>query len=272
MKKKIIILTMIFIFLIIFLWCQNNYLVISNYTYYSEKVPDEFDGFKIVQISDLHNKEFGNNNKRLIEKIKKLAPDIIVYTGDMVDSKKSDLEVLFDFARQSVEICPVYFVQGNHEVWLDKDDNEKLLKVLDEIGVECLENQYISINKSNSSIGVIGLNDLNLNDGTLEKLIINRPEESLKIVLAHEPQYFEEYCKNSVDIVFCGHAHGGQFRLPFIGGLIAPDQEFPPEYTYGEYENQQTKMYVSRALGNSVIPIRLFNLPEIVCVELKTVD
>ncbi|MGN0595174.1 MAG: metallophosphoesterase [Hominimerdicola sp.] len=270
LKKKHIITIIVLLFLVVFFWIQNNYLTITYYSYESSKLSEDFDGFRIVQISDLHNKSFGKDSKRLIEKISGLNPDIIVITGDIVDSNHTNIETAVTFAQKATEICPTYYITGNHENWLSDEDKNNVLESLDNVGVTCLENEAVEISKGESSFSLIGLNDESLGDIVLNNIVESLDEKQLQILLAHEPDYFADYCESGVDLVLSGHAHGGQFRLPFLGGLYAPDQGFLPEYTEGEHTDGNTTMIISRGLGNSVIPVRLFNLPEIVCVDLHT--
>lgn len=267
-KKKIVIYIVLAIAVSTFCIWQNNALTISDYQYASDKVSDAFDGYRIVQVSDLHNKQFGKGQKRLLDKIKSCQPDMIVVTGDVVHSKHID--VALQFMHGAVEIAPVYFVTGNHENWLDLSQQKELMKGLDACGVIRLDNEKCVIEKDGESLSLIGLKDENLTGSTLQELAEANSSE-LAILLAHEPQNFALYQNASVDLIFSGHAHGGQVRLPFVGGLVAPDQGFFPYYDAGVYEENGTTMVVSRGLGNSVIPLRVFNHPEIVCVELKKV-
>lgn len=145
-----------------------------------------------------------------------------------------------------------------------------LIDKLNHLGVKCLENEVVTIEKADSHLSIIGLNDENLADATLNHMVSDLEKDNVTIVLAHEPQCFAQYCEAGVDLVFSGHAHGGQFRLPFVGGIVAPDQGFLPEYTEGQHRAENTTMIISRGLGNSVIPLRLFNLPEIVCLDLQS--
>lgn len=267
--KKIIISLLVAVFFVSFFWVQNNWLTVTYYSFENEKVPQELEGCRLVQISDLHNKEFGKNNQRLMNKITQLEPDMILLTGDLIDSNHTDIEAALTFAKQAVKISPTYYVTGNHENWLSPQDKTKLLNNLKNLGVICLENQVAEVEINHSALSVIGLNDENLSDNTLTYLVSDLEKDSPIIVLAHEPQYFEHYCDSNGDLVLSGHAHGGQFRLPFLGGVVAPDQGILPEYTQGEHTQGNTTMIISRGLGNSIIPLRLFNLPEIVCIDLK---
>ncbi len=268
-RKKYIksaIVLLIVITLLLFCNFQNKHLETTHYTYEAEQLGVDLDGYRIVQISDLHNAKFGKNNQKLVDRIRECAPDMIVLTGDLVDSNHTNVDRAVQFVDEIVKICPVYYVTGNHEYWLDTYEYEKLMDGLASAGVVILDNQVVEISRGDAKFRLVGLDDKSLADGTLEALLSD--EKELTVVLAHEPQYLARYAGTGVDFVLSGHAHGGQFRLPFVGGIVAPDQGFLPEYTAGEYYMNGTEMIVSRGLGNSVIPVRLFNYPEIVCVEL----
>lgn len=266
--KKIIILMLIIIILIPFFLFQNKHLVITTYTYESEKLGADLDGYRIVQISDLHNAEFGKENKKLLETIRSCSPDIIVITGDLVDSNHTNVERAVAFVKEAVKIAPVYYVTGNHEYWLEPSENEQMMQGILAAGACDLDDEAVCIEKGDSSFMLAGLDDQHLSDETLKNLLQEQKNE-LSIVLAHEPQYLQNYANAGADLVLTGHAHGGQIRLPFVGGIVAPDQGFLPEYTSGKYNRADTEMIVSRGLGNSIIPVRLFNYPEVVCVELR---
>lgn len=268
-RKKYIksaIVLLIVITLLLFCNFQNKHLETTHYTYEAEQLGVDLDGYRIVQISDLHNVKFGKNNQKLVDRIRECAPDMIVLTGDLVDSNHTNVDCAVQFVNEIVKICPVYYVTGNHEYWLDTSEYENLMDGVASAGVIILDNQVVEISRWDAKFRLVGLDDKSLADGTLEALLSD--EKELTVVLAHEPQYFARYAGTGVDLVLSGHAHGGQFRLPFVGGIVAPDQGFLPEYTAGEYYMNGTEMIVSRGLGNSVIPVRLFNYPEIVCVEL----
>lgn len=266
-KKKIIILSVVIVLLTIFSIFQNKYLTVDEYTFTSAKVSKSADDFRIVQVSDLHNAKFGKNNSRLISKIKDQSPDIIVITGDIVDSNHTNIDTATDFCKEAAKIAPCYYITGNHEMWLDKSETDTLYSGMNSAGVTILDSTTITLE---NGIYLTGLGDDHLYDGTLAKLSDSVPDDALHIVLAHEPQYLEEeYTLSSPDLIITGHAHGGQVRLPFIGGIVAPDQGFFPKYTAGEYKSVDTTMYVSRGLGNSVIPLRIFNTPEINLLKIK---
>ncbi len=289
-RKKYIksaIVLLIVIALLLFCSYQNRHLETTYYTYKAEQLGADLEGYRIVQISDLHNVKFGKNNQKLVDRIRECEPDMIVLTGDLVDSNHTNVDRAVQFVDEIVKICPVYYVTGNHEYWLEKSEYDELMDGLVSAGVVILDNQVVEISRGDAKFRLVGLDDRSLADGTLEALLSDESirnnqaeqkeetadnedsgEKELTVVLAHEPQYLARYAGTGVDLVLSGHAHGGQFRLPFVGGIVAPDQGFLPEYTAGEYYMNGTEMIVSRGLGNSVIPVRLFNYPEIVCVDL----
>ena len=266
------------IVIVIILFCnfQNKHLETTHYTYAAEQLGADLEGYRIVQISDLHNAKFGKNNRKLVDRIRECEPDMIVLTGDLVDSNHTNIDRAVQFVDEIVKICPVYYVTGNHEYWLEKSEYDELMDGLIGAGVVILDDQVVEISRGDAKFRLVGLDDKSLADGTLGTLLNNThnvvhedsDEREFTVVLAHEPQYLARYASSGVDLVLSGHANGGQFRLPFVGGIVAPDQGFLPKYTAGEYYMNGTEMIVSRGLGNSVIPVRLFNFPEIVCVEL----
>ena len=267
-RKKLIVFAVIAIILGILLVWGNNALQITNYNYSSELIPENFDNFKIVQISDLHNKRFGKNAERLTRKIKKCKPDIIVITGDLIDSNHTNIDNALDAAEAFTEIAPTYFITGNHEKWLDDDDFDTLIKGIENLGITILDDSSVEIKKDDSSFTLCGLDDESLTDDTLNTLL-KESSSDFKLLLAHEPQFFDDYSASDADLVLSGHAHGGQIRIPFTHiGIIAPDQYFLPEYSEGKFSKNDTTMIISRGLGNSIIPFRIFNRPEIVCISL----
>lgn len=267
-KKLIIVFIAIAILILFFLW-QNHTIIVTEYQYKTKKISNRFDGFKIAQISDLHNKEFGKKQKYLLKKIREAAPDIIVLTGDQVDSRRTNIDITLHFVKEALPIAPVYYVSGNHELRLNPEDWNELMTGLIQLGAIPMDNRAIEIIKDGElGFHLLGLSDHRLTDDTLQNISRGIPEDILKIVLAHEPHYIMNYRLGKADLVLSGHAHGGQFRIPGIGGLVAPGQGLFPKYTSGPYQEGNTTMIVSRGLGNSIIPIRIFNRPQIVIVKL----
>ncbi len=232
-QKRWLLWATILIVVLVFCFVQNNYLTVTCYTYENALIPECFEGYRIVQISDLHNAVFGVENKRLVGKVKELTPDMIVLTGDLVDSNHTNLEVGVAFAKQCVEIAPTYYVTGNHENWLKSSDKEFLLTELKKVGVHCLEDEFVEIIKEDKALTLVGLKDESLTGQTLCRILEKTKEGQLQILLAHEPQYLDDYAESGVELVFSGHAHGGQVRVPFLGGLVAPGQGVFPKYTEG---------------------------------------
>lgn len=273
--QKIILLILIICFAVIFIYLQNNNIVISNIYFKNTKIPNEFNGFKIMHISDLHNKEFGKNQKNIIKLINQVSPDIIVITGDIIDKRRTDLEdigISLSLIEEAIKIAPIYFTPGNHEATSNTYDTLK--KELINLGVIVLEESFIQINKDNSYFDLIGLQDpLFYNNKEMFKTeletLANKNADSFKILLSHRPEFIEAYAKANIDLIFSGHAHGGQIRLPFIGGIIAPGQGLFPKYTEGIYYKENSVLVVSRGLGNSRFPFRILNRPEIIVLTLE---
>ncbi|WP_144611396.1 metallophosphoesterase [Bacillus cereus] len=275
--NRIILFIVIIVGFSIFLYVQNNLISITEVNIKSSKMPSTFKGFKILQISDLHNKKFGNNQETLIQKVKGENPNIIVFTGDLIDSKSYDAEVSMELIRELVKEYPIYFVTGNHEKWSGKyNDLEKELK---KHHVTVLRNEHVTIQKEEQKINLLGIDDPefvtgNRDEGNVVKDEISKAKFEMKpdtynVLLSHRPEFLTEYANEQIDLVLSGHAHGGQVRLPFIGGLVAPNQGILPTYTAGLYEKQNTSMVVSRGLGNSIIQQRILNRPELVVVQLN---
>jgi len=276
---KIIITVIIILVIAIFLYSQNNHIKLTYIDVDLDRLPEEFHGYTVVHISDLHNKSFGENQVRLIDKIERVNPDLIVSTGDLIDSRRQGMKNSIEFISRAVDIAPVYYVTGNHEWRSGLFDS--LREVLIEKGVNVLQNAHDIIERGEDKIYIIGIDDpvsdhrreLYREDGTMSERIQQSmdgiPEESFKILLSHRPEKLPIYSESGIDLSFTGHAHGGQVRLPFIGGLIAPNQGLFPKYTAGEYEYNGSIMVVSRGLGNSIVPQRLFNRPETVVVTFK---
>lgn len=278
-KKRIIILVAFLLMIASIVWTIWGNMTIAT-TYYdvtSNRLPSQFEGYKIVQISDFHNTEFGSNNSKLVERIKRENPNIIVITGDLVDSSHTNIPIAVDFVKQIVEISPIYYVSGNHEIRLGEGYADLENRLL-EVGVNVLHNEVINIEKEGAIIQLIGVDDVDLYDMdyTPHDIIMKNKLSEIecssdyKILLSHRPELFQAYVSSEIDMVFAGHAHGGQVRLPFIGGLVAPNQGFFPQYDGGCYVENNTTMVVSRGLGNSIIPIRVNNRPELVVVNLHS--
>lgn len=279
-KRRYMLLVLLLVFLLLVVWIVwgNVTVKTSVYEIGDSNIPKGLEGYRIAQISDLHNAEFGQNNEKLLTILRRESPDTIVFTGDFVDSSHTDLEVAISFAEQAAKIAPCYYVTGNHEAWL-QEQYAVLEQRCKDCHVEVLHNETKTITVHDDSIQLIGIDDpdfVSSDSGILdiEKSIISteiqkaNSQKGYQILLSHRPEVFDVYAEHHINLALCGHAHGGQFRLPWIGGLIAPNQGWFPKYDSGIYQQDDTYMVVSRGIGNSIIPIRWNNRPEVVMVVL----
>ncbi len=258
------VLTLLWMAICAFCLYQNYHLVVTRFEYTNEKVTSENDGFKIVQVSDLHCQLFGINQKTLLEKIEAEDPDIIVVTGDAVDFTHPIYPFTEQFFEGALKIAPVYYIDGNHETNINTKRFSKYLKKLHNMGVQFIDNLKVDLD----GIELAGAEERSL--GSVDRLGLFEDDQKLHILLAHEPRYVDTYERAGADVVLSGHIHGGQIIIPGKGGFISPDIEFFPKYYAGEYNVGDTTMFVSRGLGNSILPVRINNYPEIVVVTLHS--
>ena len=279
-KKKFIFLAVaviVLVALVIWIAWGNTALELNTYTISSSKLPQSFDGYRIAHVSDLHNAEMGKDNETLLTMLRDADPDMIAITGDLIDSRNTDIEVALQFVREAVKIAPCYYVTGNHEARVN--EYGELKAGMEDAGVTVLEDVRTEISMEGATITLIGVNDPSYQTDYLfgdSETVMNTKLEDLHaendgftIVLSHRPELFDTYVDQNVDLVLSGHAHGGQFRLPFIGGLVAPNQGLFPEYGAGIYTEGNTNMLVSRGVGNSILPFRINNRPEVILIELQ---
>lgn len=282
-KKRLIAFLLVIAFLIpVFYWVYytNVNFKVNEITIQNSRIPQGFNDFKIVQVSDFHNTPYEKYNNELIKAIKNEKPDIIVLTGDFIDGRFTNINFSIDFAESLLEIANVYYVTGNHE---KNNFNEylKLEEQLKNLGVTILKDEFVVLEKENDKVQLVGLNDPFF-WAESEFPSVDTPEAQYKlqnlkldkalytILLSHRPELFNEYCNEKIDLVFSGHAHGGQVYLPLLGGVIAPHQGLFPKYDKGVFEKDNTTMILSSGVGNSLCPIRINNMPEIISVTLKT--
>ena len=246
-------------------------LVTDGYTAASTRLPESFDGFRIVQLSDLHGAVFGKNNSRLIDAVAAAKPDIIAITGDMAD-ERTELSVIDSLLAALTELAPVYYVSGNHE-WAAGRIGE-LTGIFEKRGVTYLRNDYVLLTRGEESIVLAGVEDPNsfsdmITPDELMEGIRQREGEKYTVLLAHRNNWAELYPELEADLILCGHAHGGIVRLPFLGGVIGSGFRLFPEHVDGQYSVGRYELIISRGLGNSVPVPRFLNNPEIVAVTLK---
>ena len=260
-------------------------LVVTNYVVKNDKITKDF---KIIHLSDLHSREFRNDNKKIIDYIEKEKPDIIVMTGDMINAKNGDIAYLEKFINSLKEICKIYYVMGNREFRYNEDEFNKLVNMLEKNSIKVLNNNSDTIKIAGSEINIYGLN---YNNRNIEKYyefrrgsmynkkyeIINKLEDvftgvdknKYNILLTHSPNAFKKYASFGFDLIISGHIHGGVIRLPFAGGLLSPNATFFPKYDAGLFFEEGSVMCVSRGMGYGSLPFRILNNPEIVVINLK---
>jgi phosphoesterase len=281
-RNLMIVLTVVaslLIALVIWTVWGNTALELNTYTVSSGRLPEAFDGYRIAHISDLHNTEMGKDNDKLLNMLREAKPDIIAITGDLIDSRNTDIEIALQFVEEAVKIAPCYYVTGNHEARVSEYFDD-LKNGLTELGIIILEDERVDLDKNSETITLIGINDPSFKSdylfGDSETVVETHLQElmnesySFTLLLSHRPELFEIYVNNEVDLVLSGHAHGGQFRLPFVGGLVAPNQGLFPKYDAGLYTEENTNMIVSRGIGNSILPFRFNNRPEVILIELQS--
>jgi hypothetical protein len=252
----------------------NNALVIKRYDIVTGKPRRPGDSLTICHLSDLHNKGFPLKHSVIVSEIKKIDPDLIAVTGDSVTHEgfnhKNSVKLLKTLAAE----YPVFLISGNHEFGYRHYGS--FIREIREAGVQFLENKIVTLKKNGREIKVGGLQDLHFFDDdwdtyteTVRKLKAGDMHTPY-IFLAHNPAYFETFLETDADLILTGHTHGGQFRIPGIGGFFAPGQGFFPKYDAGVYQKNGSAMIISRGIGPSTFPVRILNRPEIIFIELKT--
>jgi len=274
LKKKTIVRISIALFLIviisIYLSVQNNWIKEENIDVLIEDLPGALEGLTIAHLSDLHFPKNASSIENIIEKVKKANPDLIVITGDIIDEHYAREDGLDEFLDGIKDIAPIYAVFGNHEIMSGYDTEVE--EVYEEFGIRVLRNEYAIFTYNGADVLIIGMNEgAEYNSDAF--FGIEDFKDVPSIMLAHHPELQYSYSSenNEVipDLVFSGHAHGGQVRLPFIGGLLSPNQGFLPSYDSGLYQlDNGCQMVVSRGLGNSIFPFRVNNRPHMPVIKL----
>ncbi len=273
-SKAFVLIVILILFIFYVKWGTEN-LVVRHRTLSFTQLPSAFSGFRLAHISDLHNAEFGKNNENLIEMVKQQRPDMIVITGDLIDSRHTDVKVAVDFLKSLVNEAPIYYVTGNHESRIPQAYNileEEMLNM----GVQVLRDDTATVRRGEAQIQIIGLDDVTFYEvgkTSFEERISQKLQQlksdDFSILLAHRPEYFKSYVRENIDLILSGHTHGGQVRLTLIGAIAAPNQGLFPQYDKGLYQVGEKAMVISGGLGNSVISVRFLNPPELLMVELQ---
>lgn len=252
-------------------------IVTTQYDLHYADLPQGFEGYRIVQLSDFHLTKLGKNNERLLAAVEKQKPDLIVLTGDFINESKektngAQSEKLRPFLEALLKIAPCYYVTGNNE-WASTE-MKFLPEMLAQIGVTYLKNQSVLLSRGGQQIVLAGVDDPNgpadmiKPDALCQKLSEEYPG-MFKILLAHRNDWPVKYPDLPVDLIICGHAHGGVVRLPGIGGLFGPGRTLLPKYDAGLFHSGSYDMVISRGVGNGKKPVpRFLNNPEVVTIVL----
>ncbi|MEG1541305.1 MAG: metallophosphoesterase [Oscillospiraceae bacterium] len=275
--RRLLIFAILAAILLLLFVDSGRRLVSSEYERFYENLPQSFDGYRIVQISDLHTAQFGRDNSRLLALVSKQKPDVIVLTGDLIEKRENRFsggqsEKLSTFLEKLSEIAPCFFVSGNHE-WASGEISE-LTELLQEKNIRYLHNEAILLQKGEDSLVLLGVEDPNgpadmMRPGELVDIINSAYPDNFKILLGHRNDWLVRYPKLAVDIIMCGHAHGGVVRLPGLGGVFGTELDFFPKYDGGLFNEGSYDMIISRGLGGRVPMPRLFNNPELVTLILR---
>ncbi len=264
-------------------YTESNGFTVTEYTYISEKL--KVAEFNIVFLSDLHDTDYGKENDVLVREIDKIHPDAIVFAGDMVTScmeMEYNYEPTLRFIARLAAKYPVYYGMGNHEERFRRESKKfpgkyaDLTMQLRKIGAPILENEKRFLQKA--GIVIYGL-DLEhayyrkvktkfIPDDYLNRIFGPVEADRVSILLAHNPEQFEQYAKWRPDLVLAGHVHGGIVNLPFLGGVISPQLKLFPKYDAGLFHSGNSTMILNRGIGTHTIPIRIFNKAEIVSIKI----
>ena len=256
-----------------FWYYENNVIQTERFDLYSPRLPEAFDGFRVVELADLHGKAFGENSEDLLEAVGKAEPDLIAICGDMAD-EKTHWQSMADLAADLVEIAPTVYVSGNHEWAMEAPWD--FFALLETTGVTVLHNTYYRLTLEGESIILAGVDDPNgpydqkTPQALVEEIHAACGGDPYIRLLAHRNDQLEQWASLGVDTVLAGHGHGGVIRLPFVGGLLGTDRELFPEYTAGLYEQGRTDMVISRGLGDAGIQFRVFNRPHLPVIVLRS--
>ena len=285
-KKRVRVFPVILLFfaiLIALLLIDSNFrIVTTEYELYFSNLPESFDGFRIVLLSDIHDTEFGKDNNRLISRVRDANPDIIALAGDLMDAADNgrSIEVQLEAVKTLVagltQIAPVYFVNGNHDIAFKNNESGNLLLLLETQGVRVINHKYVWL-ESGSSVIILGGVDLTSGSAGREKTraflddIRALENDAFTIIVEHRNNNLALYSEYGIDLVLSGHAHGGIIRFPFTDGLLGQQREWFPEHTDGVYTMGNTNMLVSRGLSTRAGVPRFLNNPHIAVAMLRSV-
>lgn len=294
-KKKLIAYICIFLVILIvgissFVYIEvkmnEGKIDITEYSIINEKIPTEFNDFKIVQLSDFHSKGYRGTTDKIIEEIKNINPDIVVMTGDMISWDIKNIEELEKLIKELAIIFPIYYINGNHEQLaeiLNTKKYERFINEIRQLGVITINDSFIQVTKGIECINLyeidipldeakgMYIDESKINENYVENTLGIIDSNKFNILLAHNPLCIDEYSEWGADLVLSGHMHGGIVRIPFINkGIMSPERKVFPKYDAGEFEVENTTMIINRGIGASSFELRIFNNPEITVIILKS--
>jgi predicted MPP superfamily phosphohydrolase len=248
-----------------YLYFEYKAVAVKHYTVSIKNLPNEFNGFTILHLTDLHSKEYGSAQENLLRLINRHAYDLIVLTGDFIDKNNPKPEPVAALIKGLAD-KPVFFVPGNHEWATGFTIKDRLVS----LGVNILGNQSFKFVSGASHIWLVGVDDPYRKRDNLAKALAGTTENTVKILLAHAPNIFPKAVQAGIDLTLVGHTHGGQVRLPLVGAIYAPGQGLFPQYDYGLFQKNGRSMIINGGLGESLLPIRFMNRPEIGLIKLQS--
>lgn len=283
MMEITFIFLILLILLLLLIYISNNYLKHVKYEVETDKLPDNIEHLKIVHITDVHSKIYGENNKKVIDMVNSINPDFVVMTGDIISKYENNIDRFIEMYKEIYTKYTVFYSIGNHERKLGYNKYKYYINRLTELGVHVIvngtEKYYIGDN-------YIVINALKFRENMQPKKLTNEKREKyirfmknkidsiddkkFNILLSHDPENFEMYKDLGVDMIFSGHDHGGLIRIGKIC-LLSPRKRLFPKYAYGKYTEGKTTIITSSGMGPARINIRLFNRPEIVEVNIEKI-
>ena len=290
-RRRVLLLTAAAVLLILAAFAFDTRLLIRQYTVEAEEIETPV---RLALVTDLHSCDYGKNQSELIAAIDAQKPEVILLGGDIFDDVKEDTNTE-QFLSGIAGRYPVYYVTGNHECWGGKYRFDKQMSILEKYDIPVLSDERITLDIRDTAIHLCGVNDPDIYQITADPM--QEPEEYIQaqtakeetftghlaavseasggenftILLSHRPEYYETYAEYNFDLVLCGHAHGGQWRIPgILNGLYAPHQGIFPKYAGGRYDGEDMTMIVSRGLARETTRVpRIFNRPELVIIDLE---
>lgn len=281
MKYVLLVIAALAVFFIIVMFFDVNRFVTVKYQIKSSKLKK---AYRFVMLSDLHNKQFGHNNEKLYQAICNINPDGILIAGDMITAKTGqDMKSTIGFIKRLAEKYPIYYGQGNHEYRMELYPEtyggmlEEFENGLKECNIGLMKNYHDTLDEYGVVIHGLSIErkfykrfkTLPMDRDYINDLIGEPIGGHFNILLAHNPDYYEEYDGWGADLVLAGHVHGGLMRLPVLGGVVSPSIRLFPKYDGGMFDGKNGKMILSRGLGTHTLPIRIFNPGELIVVELE---